>query len=136
LPVECIAELGSTGAIAVLALLYPAWRDLGRITRWTSRRGRAPAGSELAQLRCYADAMRGAIIAIIVSGIFLSLLYASHLWVLLAVSNAMPFVLRRTIATSRRVGDTRSATPGPGGRERMSPPLLRAAIDSGAGGLA
>jgi O-antigen ligase len=97
LPVECIAELGSAGAIALLVLLCCIWRDLGKVIRQIPPPRQAPPDldPELVQLRCYADALRGAILAIMVAGAFLSMLWYSHLWVLLAVGSAAPFVYRR-----------------------------------------
>ena len=99
LPVECMAELGSAGAIALLVLIVATWRGLGRVIRQIPGPGKAPPDldPDLAQLRCYADALRGAILAIFVAGAFLSLLYYSHLWVLLAVGSAVPFVHRRIL---------------------------------------
>jgi len=98
LPVECIAELGSVGAIALIALVVATWRGLGQVRGAIPPPRAAPPDldPELAELRCYADALRGALIAILVAGAFLSLLYYSHLWVLLAVGSAVPFVYRRT----------------------------------------
>jgi O-antigen ligase len=97
LPVECIAELGSAGGIATIVLIVATWRGLGRVIREIPGPGKALSNiePELAQLRCYADAIRGAILAVLVAGTFLSLFYYSHLWVLLAVGSAVPFVYRR-----------------------------------------
>jgi len=94
--VECIAELGSAGAIAALVLIVATWRGLDKVIQQIPGPGKAPTDMdpELAQLRCYADGLRGAIVAIMVAGTFLSLLYYSHLWVLLAVGSAVPFVYR------------------------------------------
>jgi len=98
LPVECIAELGGVGAIALIVLVVATWRGLGQVRGAIPPPRAAPPDldPELAELRCYADALRGALIAILVAGAFLSLLYYSHLWVLLAVGSAVPFVYRRT----------------------------------------
>jgi O-antigen ligase len=132
LPVECLAELGSAGVIALLVLLCCTWRDLGRVIRRIPRSGRAPpdADPELAQLRCYADALRGAILAIMVAGTFLSMLYYSHLWVLLAAGSAVPFVYRRTQgreadSEQARLPTGRSASPRRGRGRLPQAPINR-----------
>ena len=44
LPVECLAELGSAGAIALLVLIVATWRGLGRVILQIPGPGKAPAG--------------------------------------------------------------------------------------------
>ena len=129
LPVECVAELGSVGAIAAIVLLVATWRGLGKVVREIPDFGKVPldTNSELFQLRCYADALRGAILAILVAGLFLSLFYYSHLWVLLAVGSAVPFVLRRTSAV-KAVG----ARPCSQGHNHSSPEPSPKALRDGA----
>ncbi len=94
--VELLADLGLVGVVSFLALLWSAWsgaerviRKAGRLARWSSVR------SDLLQLRAVAFAVQGAILAASVSGIFLSILYYAHIWILFAVGNALPFVLAR-----------------------------------------
>ena len=128
LPVECVAELGTVGAGALVALVWFTWRDLGRVAQRKLPRGVAPS-LELIQLRCYADAMRGAILGIGVAGVFLSLLYYSHLWVLLAAGSAVPFVARRVY---RNLGRAQLARGRPGREGRgIGPPLPLAPLGSG-----
>jgi O-antigen ligase len=125
LPVECIAELGSAGAIALLVLLWCTWRDLGKVVHQIPPPREAPPelDPDLAQLRCYADALRGAILAIMVAGAFLSMLWYSHLWVLLAVGSAVPFVYRRI--HQREAGGQRAPLPsGQGAPPRRGRGLL------------
>jgi O-antigen ligase len=96
LPVEVLAELGCAGAICTAVLVWLTWVDLGRIRHDLAQRDpSAMSRDELTQLSCYADAIRGAILAILVNGVFLSLTYFSHLWLLLAFGSALPFVYSR-----------------------------------------
>lgn len=114
--VELIAELGSAGAIVVLVLLVSTWRGLGRIR--VKKRPGEQIHPDLVRLSCYADGIRAAIIAVVVSGAFLSLLYYSHLWVLLAVGSALPFVHAKVLA---EINATGGATPAPPPVPRRSP---------------
>lgn len=113
--VECLSELGSAGAISLVVLVVLTWRGLGTVRRKIPGPRSAPADMdpELTQLRCYTDALRGAILAIVVSGVFLSLLYYSYLWVLLAVGGATPFVFRRFQGTEGARGGERTPAGGP-----------------------
>lgn len=94
LPVELLAELGLAGAIATVALVISTWKGLGKVRDAIPVRA---ADRDLAALRCYADAVRASILAVLVNGVFLSLLYYSHLWLLLALGSALPFVYRRLL---------------------------------------
>jgi O-antigen ligase len=107
LPVELLAELGTFGAIATAALVWFTWTGLGRLRVATPGLGQA-VDSDLIRVSCYADAIRAGILAILVNGVFLSLLYYSHLWVLLAVGSALPFVHRRILARQAGVRPARS----------------------------
>jgi O-Antigen ligase len=94
--VELLAELGTLGAIVVLMLLWRTVKDLGHVLRG-GRRGQmvpAGAGGDRAQLRCYADAMIGGMIACLVNGAFLSLLYYSYLWLFIAMGGAIALLSR------------------------------------------
>jgi O-antigen ligase len=95
--VELLAELGSVGFIVVAVLLWRVWTGLGKIRVEKPGPGQPPVHPDLLRLSCYADALRACILAVLVSGAFLSLLYYSHLWVLLAVGSALPFVHRRIL---------------------------------------
>jgi O-antigen ligase len=97
-PVELLAELGTAGVIVVGALLIYTWRGLGRIRYKKPGPGQPPVHPDLLRLSCYADGVRACLLAILVSGIFLSLLYYSHLWVILAIGTALPFVHDRIVA--------------------------------------
>lgn len=95
LHVELMAELGSAGIIMVAVLVGGTWRDLGRVQRKVLMpTGTQSESRELVELRCYADATRASILAILVNGIFLSLLYYTHLWLLIGVGCAIPHVYR------------------------------------------
>jgi O-antigen ligase len=95
--VELLAELGSLGAIVVVLLVWRTWIGLGKIRVEKPGPGQPPVHPDLLRLSCYADALRACILAVLVSGAFLSLLYYSHLWVLVAVGSALPFVHRRLL---------------------------------------
>jgi O-antigen ligase len=128
-PVELFAELGLVGAIVVVVLVWRTWSGLGRVASPARRQGQPPPGGEWQELRSYADAVQGAMLAILVNGVFLSLLYFSHLWILLALGSAIPHVYRRRLQTLGQGSE--SATAGkevPSARKRrgavVSRPLL------------
>jgi O-antigen ligase len=89
LPVELLAELGTVGAIVVVALLWGTWRNLRRIQREIPRPRRSTDVNGLWPLSCYADAVIGSIIGCLATGMFLSLLYFSYLWLLIALGSAI-----------------------------------------------
>jgi O-antigen ligase len=95
--VEMISELGSVGAAAMIVLTWTTWTGLGKIRPPKRKPGEPPLHPDLVQLGHYADAVRCAILAVLVNGTFLSLFYYSHLWVLIAVGTAMPYVHRRIL---------------------------------------
>jgi len=95
LPVEMVAEVGTAGAIATAVLILSTWRGLGKVRDELSGPKDGAGDAEGHQLRCYADAIRVGLLAILVNGVFLSLFYYSHLWLLIAVGSAIPFVYRR-----------------------------------------
>jgi O-antigen ligase len=95
--VEMVADLGSLGALAMVILTWSTWKALGRIRPPKARHGDPPVHPELTQLGHYADAIRCAILAVLVNGTFLSLFYYSHLWVLIAVGTALPYIHRRIL---------------------------------------
>lgn len=102
--VELFAELGLTGAVVLAALLWRTWSDLRQIERGrTGRRGTLTADGDLFRVRGYADAVTGSILACLVNGAFLSLLYFSYLWLLLALANAITQVFRAQVAAQRPV---------------------------------
>lgn len=85
--VEMIAELGAAGVLATGALVISTWRGLGRVRDDAMQR--SADGLEMLRFRCYADALRAGIIAILVNGLVLSLYYYSYLWLLLALGGAL-----------------------------------------------
>jgi O-antigen ligase len=135
--VELLAELGSLGVIVVGLLVWRTWIGLGKLRVERPRPGEPPVHPDLIRLSCYADALRACILAVLVSGAFLSLLYYSHLWVLLAVGSALPFVHRRLLAqlagaeagrsaTARRPAPARGGLPLPPGPHLLDPsPISR-----------
>lgn len=107
--VEALAELGLLGVLATAVLVCRTWRDLGRIRDDAMRQTGGPSPDpELVRFRCYADALRGGILAILVNGLFLSLFYYSHLWLLLALGAGLTFHYQ-----SRGLGSKLGAVPAP-----------------------
>lgn len=98
LHIELLAEEGSAGVLVYLAMMLVSWRNLGRIIKDVKRRGNVPGGERLNELAAYSEGLRAAILAINVNGVFLSLLYYSHIWLLVAVSAAIPHIYRRELA--------------------------------------
>jgi O-antigen ligase len=82
--VELVAELGSSGGLVLILLLWCTWKDL-RPVRKSSADGAAP-------LRYYADGVIGSILGCLVNGVFLSLLYYSYLWLLIMLGSAIAIV--------------------------------------------
>jgi O-antigen ligase len=98
--VELLAELGIAGALVLLFLLVRTFKDLRQVV-WGGRpRAGGTSGDALA-LRCYADAVTGAIIACVVNGAFLSLLYYSYLWLFVMLGSAI-WQLSRTRVHARQ----------------------------------
>lgn len=95
--VEMIAELGAVGALAMIVLTWSTWKGLGKIRPPKRKPDEPPVHPDLVLLGHYADAVRCAILAVLVNGTFLSLFYYSHLWVLIAAGTAMPYVHRRIL---------------------------------------
>jgi O-antigen ligase len=94
--VELLAELGIAGALVLLLLLVRTFKDLRQVVRSNHPQAGGTSGDALA-LRCYADAVTGAIIACLVNGAFLSLLYYSYLWLFVMLASAI-WQLSRTRA--------------------------------------
>lgn len=92
--VEMLAEVGVVGVVLTFLLTFATWTGLAKVRDDVlNMTGQVPPA--LVQLSYYADAIRAAILAILVNGLFLSLYYYSHLWLLLAFGSALPFVYRR-----------------------------------------
>jgi len=113
LPVEMIAEVGTAGAIATAVLILGTWRGLGKVRDDLIARKGGALTAEAHQLRCYADAIRVGLLAILVNGVFLSLYYYSHLWLLIAVGSAIPFIYR-----NMKLPEAVTASPLPRGARR------------------
>jgi O-antigen ligase len=95
--VEMLSELGSLGAVATIVLTWSTWSGLGKIRPPRRKPGEPPVHPDLVELGHYADAIRCAILAVLVNGTFLSLYYYSHFWVLIAAGTALPYVHRRIL---------------------------------------
>ena len=96
--VELLAELGIVGAGVLLALLWYTWRDLRRVHQGAARLSRArTVVGDVERLRCYSDAVICSILACLVNGAFLSLLYYSYLWLLIALGSAITQVFRSQV---------------------------------------
>ena len=106
--VEMVAETGTLGLIATAAMTWRTWTDLGKVRDAIPKPVKGvPLDPDLVRIRCYADAIRAAIIAILVNGTFLSLYYYSHLWVLIALGSAFPLVLRSKIPALQKAAPVR-----------------------------
>jgi hypothetical protein len=90
LPIELVSELGTIGLIAVLVLIVGTWRQLGRVVKEARLAG--PLARERQALGFFAEAVRASILAVLANGMFLSLLYYSHLWLLIAVGTAIAHI--------------------------------------------
>lgn len=102
---ELLAEMGLAGALVLAALLWRTRGDLGQIARIGSGRGaRLTADDDRRRLDCYAHAVTGSILACLVNGLFLSLLFFSYLWILLALAAAIAQVFRAELAHDLRSG--------------------------------
>jgi O-antigen ligase len=96
--VELLAELGTAGALVLLALLWRTFKDLWRVVRNSHRsKSVSVAIGDAVALRCYADAVLGGIIACLVNGVFLSLLYYSYLWLFIMLGSAIWQVSRKQV---------------------------------------
>jgi O-antigen ligase len=95
--VEMFSELGSVGTLATIVLTLSTWTGLGKIRPPKRKPGDPPVHPDLVELGHYADAVRCAILAMLVNGTFLSLFYYSHIWVLIAAGTALPYVHRRIL---------------------------------------
>jgi O-antigen ligase len=113
LPVELVAELGTVGLVIVVALLWGTWRGLRRLQRNIPRPGRGTVPDARWPLRCDGDAVIGALVGCLVTGVFLSLLYFSYMWILIALGNAIMQVFRaRPAEQLPPIAKRVSATPG------------------------
>jgi O-antigen ligase len=94
--VELMADLGIVGMLCVAVLMWGAWSGLSKVIRRTTDvLERFPHAKEYRTLRAYAYGLQGGLLAVSVNGVFLSLLYYSHVWLVIAAANAVPFVLKR-----------------------------------------
>lgn len=111
--VEMLAELGIAGTLITGILVYRTWTDLGRIRGAALRSAAGPNHDpRLVQYRCYADAIRAGILAVLVNGLFLSLFYYSHLWLMIAVGSALSYVYKTTASPELlTAGEPATAAP-------------------------
>lgn len=120
LPVELAAELGTLGVLATIGLTWGTWRRLGTLRDRAMRPERGGAAGEADRaLGFYADALRAGILAILVNGVFLSLLYFSYLWLLVAVGSAAAAVGVRLDRDSSGTSEEGSPVPGRSGTQSL-----------------
>lgn len=94
--VEMLSETGLVGTLSFIVLLGGTWIGLGRVIRDSMRhRKGGPVVRSLAALGLYAEAVRASMLALLVNGVFLSIFYFSHMWLLFAVGTAIPFAYQR-----------------------------------------
>jgi O-antigen ligase len=134
LHVELLAELGLLGVIATFGLVGGTWFGLGKVLL-DPRRLRSRATPEsLRILSYYADAVRAGILAVLLNGVFLSLLYYSHLWMLIAVGTGLTFIHKRELQRRARPTSDRAGTDGTlvvDSRTRPRWPVPRYSFDLG-----
>jgi len=101
--IELMAELGSLGVLTLGLAVWYTWSGLGRVQSELSLPGglSPPSATDSEALRLYADATRASILSVLINGVFLSLLYFSFLYLLLAVGTAIPHIARRIGAPER-----------------------------------
>jgi len=99
--IELLAELGIAGATVLGVVLWRTLRDLVRITRSGVGVSTVMDRGKATELRAYADAVVASILACLVNGVFLSLLYYSYIWILMAVGSAITAVYRDNVVTQR-----------------------------------
>lgn len=104
--IEMLSELGSLGTLSMIMLTWSTWQGLGKVRPPKRKRDDPPINPALVELGHYADALRCAILAMLVNGTFLSLFYYSHIWVLIAAGTAIPYLHRRLLQNE--------AAPAPG----------------------
>jgi O-antigen ligase len=96
--VELIAELGTAGAVVFVLLVWRTFRMLGEVIRKGQMRpGPSAVAHDAAALCCYADAVMGAVIACLVNGAFLSILYYSYVWLFVMLGRAIWQVSRSQV---------------------------------------
>lgn len=99
--VELLAELGLVGLTLTGLIVWTTWRALARPrAQSSSSRGWTV---DQATLWAAAEGTRGAILAILVNGVFLSLYYYSNLWLLLALGTALTRIYRGHSIQERQV---------------------------------
>ncbi len=111
--VEMLAEVGTAGALAFFWLVWKTWQGLGRVRDDILNLKGAALSAELHELRCQCDGLRAAILAVLVNGTFLSLFYYSHIWLLVALGTAVPFIHRSILRRSGVAGPAPRTVPGP-----------------------
>lgn len=92
--VEGLSEVGLVGMGCTLALCWHAWKSLERVQNQARNLSRIhPRVHEFVELRGIAFAVQGSMVGVAVNGLFLSLFYYPHMWLLIVVANALPYVL-------------------------------------------
>jgi len=113
--VELLADLGLVGVVATFALGWGAWSNLETSSREAARLAKLHPGVPVfAELQSMSYAVQCALLAIAVNGLVLSLLYFAHFWILVAVGNAMPYVVARTAGTHAGGGGAKRMNTGRG----------------------
>jgi hypothetical protein len=75
------------------------------VVRGTARSSQPQTEDQVA-LGCYADAVIASILGCLVTGVFLSLMYFSYLWLFVALTGAITHVFRSHVAKPSNVGRT------------------------------
>ena len=124
--VEGLSEVGLVGMSCTIALCWHAWTNLEKVQQQAlSLSRRHPHAHEFVELRGIAFAVQGSMLAVGVNGLFRSLFYYPHMWLLSVVANAMPYVLadlaRRHSSGALHVGQQPPGRTRPGSRPAAKP---------------
>jgi O-antigen ligase len=90
-----LPELGLIGAVIVVAMVYAILRRLRSVTVQARRLADGPRGLEARRLAALSRAMLVSLVGYLVSGVFISVLYYPHFWLLSGFAVALANVAHR-----------------------------------------
>lgn len=124
--VEGLSEVGLVGMFCTFALCWHAWTNLEKVQKQAGSLSRMhPHVHEFVELRGIAFAVQASMLGVGVNGLFLSLFYYPHMWLLIVVANALPYaladLLRRHPSGQVLGGRQPRGRPRPGSRPTAQP---------------